>query len=123
MLLLLAARVIQANRSWIQRLDRFLHPDAYAYVARGAALLDQRGPNRWWERIVDPIDIRSCYTCVLGQVYRDEARVRNAHASNSISPFFYGVQKLSLSSFTDNGFAGLWATERAWRHEIAKRSA
>lgn len=42
-------------------------------VRRGAALLDQRGPADWRDRLDhDVLDQRWCHTCVVGQAYRDE---------------------------------------------------
>lgn len=42
-------------------------------VRRGAALLDERGPADWRDRLDrDALDLRWCHTCVVGQVYRDE---------------------------------------------------
>lgn len=39
-------------------------------VRRGAALLDQRGPADWRDRVdVDRLNLRWMDTCVLGQVY------------------------------------------------------
>lgn len=37
-------------------------------VERGAALLDSTEPY-WWKRIEDELDMSSCRSCVLGQVF------------------------------------------------------
>lgn len=70
-------------------------------VKRGAALLDTCMPN-WVERVdILDLDVSSCQSCVLGQVYADQ--VTGSHPSRT----GWGMGMLDLFGTTDaiNGVA------------------
>ena len=103
------------------------HDDA---VRRGAALLDERGPAGWRDRLNrDRLYMHSVSQCVLGQLYG-----RFYHDINAYST---GLDALGApgndDSFADNRY--LWAVdhgfdggdydalERAWRDHLTDADA
>lgn len=64
---------IRTDRETITAQHPDLPADLAARVARGAALLDRIQPY-WWASIDLPgLDIGSCYSCVLGQLFAERA--------------------------------------------------
>ena len=79
-------------------------------AAKGAALLDDKGPEDWFMR-VNPsmLDVSSCTNCVCGQVY---------------GWYQVGIGKLGIVSgySWEYGFSGSSdALHNAWREEIVRR--
>lgn len=88
-----------------------------ARIAKGMALLDERAPG-WESRInLDKLDLKSCTTCVLGQLFGDYSAGRNL-ASVSI----FDVEEFGFIIFggSSRQFNNLTT---AWRQTIRARLA
>lgn len=99
-----------------------MNPTPAQAAAKGAALLDEEAPG-WAERIDLPtLDLGSCWTCVLGQIFAGP----NSHPGG---PYFTGLHQLGLDTkeaATEHGFAALYLDEdaalgEAWTAEILRR--
>jgi hypothetical protein len=89
-------------------------------VKEGMRLLDERGPERWWERIdLDTLDVASSCNCVLGQTYGgygDGVDALDLTTAETVAHAFYPA-------------AGVWSVYRsachtltaAWREAIGAR--
>lgn len=90
-------------------------------VTRGANLLDRRFGRKWAQKISVPkLDLQSSTSCILGQLYGDEA-------SWDEDGYMIGLRELGLDDkeSTEYGFMGpenRYATlTKTWIREIGKR--
>lgn len=102
-----------------------LNKEAVARVERGAALLDEKGPDGWRDRIdLDRLNMSDTSWCVLGQVYSgvttwggygEGLRVLGVTpwpAGNARGPGYYG--------FDETTRADLHALDRAWTDYLTR---
>lgn len=100
-------------------------------VARGVALLDEHKPG-WAKRIdLDALHMSGCLSCVLGQVFADEAAdVDQAAGIEYGTGYDAGCEYLGIEGTDDlygfdlTGIGDTWAGLTAeWRRVIAGRQA
>lgn len=88
-------------------------------VKRGAEMLDEYGPEKWWDKIdVDTLSIMCPANCVLGQVYGSYGRgLKKLRLKNvSVAPTKQGL----------NTFSPYWPEQSfmlrdAWIEEVKRR--
>jgi hypothetical protein len=89
-------------------------------VERGAALLDGVRPGWEWEMTPEDLDLGSCSTCVLGQLYGHFLKGTNVLFGGSWSP---AVQDYAFDRSTYET-PGSWPIyTKAWLEAIAVRRA
>jgi hypothetical protein len=89
--------------------------DAQKAVETAAALLDEKGPERWWDLIdLEILDMRKGEKCVLGQLYKNASEFGNGYTYAR-----YGILSSSINAINaGEAFAG-FNTE--WKEFIIAR--
>jgi hypothetical protein len=103
-----------------------LNKEAVARVERGAALLDEKGPEDWYLKVnLDNFDMGDGSRCVIGQVYRGR--------EDGFGRYGLGLSQLGLRlegggtrgpawhGFDESSRAGFEALERAWTDYLTRR--
>ena len=89
-------------------------------VELGATVLDRHGPSDWRSRVdLESFDVRSQYQCVLGQVYREEARRIYPYADG----YTYGRDELMRAVDVPKSRVVFWTVSHGFEEieEIAGR--
>lgn len=92
-------------------------------VREAALILDKIKPG-WHQRITEPLNLRSCSMCVLGQVYRETEDYVDSSFNLGYTAFVHEVDLqqrrglLNFGVFGDNKFLPDWNAEINLRKQM-----
>lgn len=90
-------------------------------IAKGMALLDQKGPEDWRGKIeCDTLDMQSCFDCILGQLYGEYADGLQHLTRTGETTFArrHGFE-VTMNEDEEDGVTSLYAQlDEAWRQAL-----